>query len=420
MTVIIRERFNISSEFYRVGRDMPLVLYKPDKENANSKIGILAMHPDADYLSFAPCIELAKRGFIAAGANAGRGGLSDKLRSVKQAVEFMRQYTGIKALILLGHSGGGSLLSCYQYIAENGTERFKNTDRIIPFDDVDRLVPADGMLLLDNNYGIMDVLCVDPAVKSRNNGFERLPELDIFLPENGYSPDGAHYSDDFKRKFQKAQIKVYEDLLCEAQEKLKDIKAGRGSYIDNDSFVVPGASNMSNGNKLFLQDVSLLNHTRNKFPLLRKGGAITNEIIHTVRLPGRSIQSEKYRWAFKTTVVDFLKAEVKFEDDFGYDSCSMWGSDWNFNPNSTRANVKGISVPMLIEGNTGSHEFMESEYIYENAGSTDKDIVFLEGADHNFMPVKRGEDAPDKYGNTLETLSDYITEWLAKPGRFIN
>lgn len=420
MRHINRDSFNITGEFHRIGRDLPLVLYKPDKESANSKIGILAMHPDADYLSFPLCIELAKRGFIAAGANTGRGGLGDKLRTVKQAVEFMKQYTGAEALILLGHSGGGSLLSCYQYIAENGDDRFRNTDRIIPFDEIETLIPAEGMLLLDNNYGIMDVLCIDPAVKSRKNGFERIPELDIFLPENGYSPDGAHYSDEFKRKFQKAQIKAYEGLLNEAQEILKDIKAGKGRYMDNDSFVVPGASNMSNGNKLFLQDTSLLNHTRSAFPLLHKRGEITNEVIQTVRLPGRSIQSEKYRWAFKTTVVDFLKAEVKLEDDFGYDECSMWGSDWNFNPSSTRANVRGISVPVLIEGNTGSHEFMESEYIYENAKSTDKDIVFLEGADHNFMPIKISDDALNKYGNTLETLSDYITEWLTKPGRFIN
>lgn len=409
------ENYGVVSEFHRIDRNVPLALYKPDKKADNSKIAILAMHPEADYLSFDLCIELAKRGFIAAGANCGRGGLNNKLMSIKYAVDFLRKYPGVRTLVLLGHSGGGSLLSCYQYIAENGTDRFKNTERIIPFEDVDGLLPADGIMLLDNNYGIMDVLSIDPAVKSLKNGLERIPELDLFLPENGYSPDGAHYSEEFKTKFQKAQVAMYQNILNHAQEHFKKIRAGQGNYTDNDVLVIPGATNMVNGNKLFLEDISLLSRTRGMYPLLHQDGTITQETIYTVRQPRKSVRSETYRGALKTTVLDFLKAEVKIEEDFGYNDRIMWGSDWNFNPNSSRANVKGIHVPLLVEGNTGSHEFVESESIYENAASDDKSIIFLEGADHNFSPIR----TPDsRFGDTLKTIADYIADWLVGGGRF--
>lgn len=413
------EKFDIISEFYRLDRRVPLVLYRPAKNTPYCRIAVLAMHPDADYLSFAPCVKLAERGFLTAAANAGRGRLDDKLLSVKCAVEFLRRYPGVKKVVLLGHSGGGSLLTCYQYIAENGADRFRNTDRIIPFEPAEDLIPADAMMLFDNNYGIMDVLSIDPAIKSRDNGLERDPELDLNLPENGYSPDGAHYSDEFKRKFQKAQIKLYQDLLACAQEKYNDIKAGKGNYIDNDILVIPGATNMESGNKLFLQDVSLLRRTRGEHPVLHGDGTVTREIVYTVRPPRNNPRPEEYRGALKTTVVDFLKGEVRFEDDFGYDDRSMWGSDWNFNPYSPRANVKGIHVPLLIEGNTGSHEFIESEYIFEQAASQDKSVIFLEGADHNFAPVRQAEKIPGQFGDTLDALADYSAGWLAEEKRFL-
>lgn len=413
------EKFDITTEFYRLDQRIPFVVYRPAKDTPYCRIAVLAMHPDADYLSFGPCIELAKRGFLTAAANAGRGGLSNKLASVKCAVEFLRRYPGVKKIVLLGHSGGGSLLTCYQYIAENGADRFQNTDRIIPFEEVETLIPADGMMLFDNNYGIMDVLSIDPAIKSRSSGFERDPQLDLNLPENGYSPDGAHYSEEFKRKFQKAQIKLYQELVACAQEKYHDIKAGNGNYIDNDMLVIPGATNMENGNKLFLQDVSLLQRTRGEHLILHGDGMVTQGIAYTVRPPRSNPRPETYRGALKTTIIDFLKAEVRFEDDFGYDDCSMWGSDWNFNPYSPRANVKGISVPLLIEGNTGSHEFIESEYIFENAAAQDKSVIFLEGADHNFAPVRQAEKTPGQFGDTLAALADYAAHWLAKAHRFL-
>ena len=92
----------------------------------------------------------------------------------------------------------------------------------------------------------------------------------------------------------------------------------------------------------------------------------------------------------------------------------MWGADWNFNPFSTRANVQGIHVPLLVEGNTASHEFIQAEYNYELSASEDKDLVFLEGATHMFRPQD------EKYGNTLETFGVYMAQWLAKPGRFLS
>ena len=407
--------YEIRSEFYRTDRRAPLALYQPKEDSPNKQIAVIAMH-GMDYMSFPPVIELAKRGFIAIGSNPAffSRDIRSKMLDVKSVVDFVKAYPGVKKVILMGHSGGGSMLSCYQYIAECGAARFQTTDRIIPFPEIEPLTPADGMILIDNNYGIMPVLAMDPAVKTLDNGFQRIPELDIYSPENGYDPEGSHYTEEFKRAFQKAQINFYRSVLAYAQERYEIIKAGKGRFCDDEPLVIPGAAGNSDFNKLFLQDTSLLNHTRGEHTILHKNGETSKEIAYTVRPPKRAPNPESLRGALNTTVLSFLSEEFRFEDDFGYDECSMWGGDWDFIKDSTRANVKGIKVPTLVEGNTGSHEFIQAEYIYENSASADKDLFFLEGADHNFMSLDE-----EKYGDTLAALADYLTAWLTQEGRFI-
>lgn len=406
--------YTIRSEFYRLNRGVPMAVYQPAEKSERSKIAVLAMHSDADYLSFEPAIELAKRGFLTAGANPESRSVKGKLLDIQAALVFLKQYPGVEKVVLLGHSNGGCICSCYQYVAENGVSRFQKKERLVPFPDVEPLEPADGLMLFDTNYGIMEVLPLDPAVKSRENGFERDPELDIYNPANGYDPEGSHYSMEFARKFQRAQIRYYKELLSYAQERMALIRAGKGRFLDDEPVLVPGGSGGSRSNKLFLQDNRYLGHTRMPGKLLHDGGQVTVEVVYTVRPTNDAPRSETYRACVRTSVKELMENEILFDDDFGYDECSMWGADWDFNPYASRANVQGISVPLLVEGNTASHEFIQAEYNYELAKSADKDLFFLEGATHMFHPVK------PEYGDTLKTLSDYTAAWLAKPGRFLD
>jgi hypothetical protein len=70
-------------------------------------------------------------------------------------------------------------------------------------------------------------------------------------------------------------------------------------------------------------------------------------------------------------------------------------------------------------GMTAGYEYITAESIYENAASADKDVAFVEGATHTFVPGKECEEYPGQFGDVQATLYDYIGEWLAKPGRFI-
>lgn len=162
-------------------------------------------------------------------------------------------------------------------------------------------------------------------------------------------------------------------------------------------------------------DVRLLGRTSMPHPLLHSDGSITtDEIIRTVRKPVDSVPSTIYQGGAQvTTVKTLLENEVRFDDDFGYDACTMWGVDGNFNYLSTRENVKGIHVPLLLQGNTASHEFVNTEFNYMAAASEDKEIFMSEGSCHDFAPVD------PKYGDTLTATCRYFADWIGKPGRFM-
>ena len=121
------------------------LLYEPELLGRKSQIGIVLMHSDESYLGFLPAPELARRGYrvLAATVADAKSTLDDKLLNVKAAVEFLKGYPGIEKVLLLGHSGGATLMSAYQCVAENGVEVFQGPEKLIPCGLIETLPAAD-------------------------------------------------------------------------------------------------------------------------------------------------------------------------------------------------------------------------------------------------------------------------------------
>jgi hypothetical protein len=403
------------------------MLYEPVEPDEKSQIAVILMHSDGDSLAPPGSIELAKRGYRALGAAVSNrdNPLDEKLLDVKVAIEYLRQYPGVRKVITLGHSGGATLMSAYQNAAENGVQAFQGREKLIRCSDLGELPPADGVMLLDSNYGngAMTLLSLDPAVTSEDNGKTLDPELDLFNPANGYDPRGSTYSDAFIRKYQKAQGERNNRLIDAALERLHAIESGKGKYADDEPFIVPAGAQNAYNNKLFPQDIRLLSRTRRAWPLLHADGSITTQIIPSVRRPKNPQSfSDSYRLgSIKSTVRTYLNSSaVRTTDNFGYNEDSMYGIDWLSSYSCTPGNMMGVSAPLLVMGMTGGYEFLAAEIIYENARQiTDKTIAFVEGATHGFFAAKDCEEYPGQFGDTMKTLFDYVDKWLSQKGRFI-
>jgi hypothetical protein len=404
------------------------LLFEPIEPGEKSQIAIIVMHSDIEHIAPPAASELAKRGYRALGTAVSNRDdpLDEKLLDVKAASDYLRQIPGVRKVITLGHSGGATLMSAYQNAAENGVEVFQGPEKLIKCSDLGKLPPADGVMLLDSNYGngVMTLLSLDPAVTSEDSGNQLDPELDLFNPANGYNPQGSTYSDEFIRKYQQAQGARNNRLINAALERLHALESGKGKFADDEPFIIPGGAQNAFNNKLFPQDIRLLSRTRKAWPLLHADGSITTQIIPCVRRPknDKSFTSSYRAGAIRSTVRTYLNSSaVRTTADYGYNEDTMFGVDWLSSYNCTPGNMMGVSAPTLLMGMTGGYEFLAAEIIHEDTPKiADKTIAFVEGASHGFFPARECEQYPGQFGDTVKSMFDYVDRWLGQSGRFLD
>ena len=412
--------YEIKNEYIKLSPFQGGVLYMPVEAGKKSRTGIVLMHSDSDYYGFLPAPELAKRGYTVLASNVEQSCemLDKKILDLKKAVCFLRGIPHIEKTVLLGHSGGATLVSAYQNIAENGVSVFQDEKKIVKLSDIGELPKADAVLFLDSNWGngVMTLLSLEPAVSDNTSSRNLKPEYDLFAEKNGFDPKGSVYSEEFIRNYQKAQAVRNDELIDTALERLKKIETGTGEFEDDEPFVIAGASQIAPNNKMFPQDIRLLSHTIHEWPLIHGDGSVTTEIIRSRRKPhfDRNYVTVNGMGTCVSTVRTYLTNSAVRTKDFHYDESRIYGIDWDSSYCCTPGNVKGIHVPVLIMGMTGSYEFLAAEQIYENTASENKTMMFVEGASHNFVPQEDAESYKGEFGDTVKNCFDYVDSWLEK------
>lgn len=399
------------------------VLYEPVRPEEKSAVAVVVIHSDDDYSDFPIVPALARRGYRAFGGQVTGRTLDEKLLDIRRAVEFLRALPGVEKVVLLGHSGGATLMTAYQRAAEQGIASLKGEDMLWKCTLNEELPPADGLLLLDANWGncAMTLFSIDPAVTEEGCGVKLEPALDAFAPENGFDPAGSHYSREFLARFFAAQAARNDRIVELARERLRAIEAGEGRFEDDEPFFVAGAAQFAPCNKLFPQDIGLFAHTRGEYDLLCGDGSVTRGVVRSVRRPrfDRSA-TPRLMAAVQTTVRGFLSERAVYAlSGYGFREDGAEGICWDNVYCSAVPNVRRIHAPLLCMGMTGGYEYLASEEIFHNAASADKSIAFVQGATHNFTPAHDAEAFPGQFGDTERLVFDYVDSWLSAPGRFL-
>lgn len=412
--------YEVRNTYLQLPHRQGAVLYQPVTAGEKSRVGIMLMHCDADYYGFLPAPELAKRGYTVLTSNVtrSRGPFERKLEDLGRAAAYLKSLPGIEKIVLLGHSGGATLMSAYQAVAEKGVQVFRREGMIVKMQDVGMLTRADAVMLLDSNWGngVMTLVSLEPGIRENTSSRDLQPGFELFDPANGYDAEGAHYSKAFVTKFHKAQEERNNRLIAFALKRLEKIEKGEGAFDDDEPFVIAGGSQIAPNNKLFPQDIRYLSHTQESYDLIHADASITNEVIRSLRKPhfNRNMVTVNEMATDVTTIRTFLTCSSIRTQGFGYDETHIYGVDWNSGFSCTPGNVQYMDAPLLIMGMTGSYEFLAAEQIYRNAASIDKTIAFVEGASHNFVPQKDAESYPGQFGDTVRNCFDYVDGWLEK------
>jgi len=402
-------------------------LWRPASASDRKPVALLLTHESADFTNASSCGDFASRGFQALCMNGrflnqqGSVIWDDLMLDVKTGVQYLRKQLDIKKVYLVGHSGGGAIMSYYQNVAENGVKVCQDPRRIVPCSDqLADLPKADGVILLDPIPGLaFSTLTQTDGAVIREDQFGEItpsmvdPTLDMFSPANGYDAKKPSFSADFVKRFYAAEGARYNRLDSLAQSRMEAIKAGKGWFPDDEPFVI----NRSNA-RLWVPDIDILAHTQQAHTIVGPNGVERQEIAKSIRPVGTSARGNQSNLLYASTrtgmtVRSFLSTyAIRTTPDYQITADNVIGVDWQSTNTSLVANAGGIKSPLLALSMTGHYWLVTTEIAFSASPSADKTLAYIEGATHGLSTCKECETTPGQFGDTEKTLMDYIAKWL--------
>lgn len=177
------------------------------REGEKPQVAFMLCHYSGDFSDHYLTGPLALRGFGVLGfatryrAMPERFILEKALDDISAGTKWLKDQ-GVKRLIFIGNSGGGSLMAAAQARAQKDPG----------------IIGADAYVFLNAHPGRADVLTdvLDPSVTDENDPTKTDPSLDMFNPVNG-----PPYSEEFQQRYRAAQRERNQRITDWAKEELK-------------------------------------------------------------------------------------------------------------------------------------------------------------------------------------------------------
>jgi hypothetical protein len=174
-------------------------------------------HPRADMSQHYAVPALLEAGYAAYGHQC-RGlnndvdcELEKTLLDLAAGFAHLKGVLGVEKLVLLGNSGGGSLMTFYQAQAsKRAPERLTDTAAGEACDlNLIDMPKADGVILLGVHPGggVFMLDCIDPSLTDEHDRLSVDPALDMYNPANGFRepPEPSTYTPEFLTRYRAAQ-----------------------------------------------------------------------------------------------------------------------------------------------------------------------------------------------------------------------
>jgi hypothetical protein len=202
---------------------------------------VCLMHPRQD-LTHHPMVPLLLQAGVAVWTQHTRSVNNDLTLVHEQALHdvaagqvFLRD-KGFESVVVLGHSGGGTLYAFYlEQAALDPADRIGTTPGGRPTKLAEATMPvADGAIFLAPHPGQGALLlgCIDPSVADETDPLSVVPELDPFSPDNGFAepPECSAYTAEFVQRYRAAQRDRVARIDAVAREHVARTAEARESF----------------------------------------------------------------------------------------------------------------------------------------------------------------------------------------------
>jgi hypothetical protein len=199
------------------------IYYRP--AGTRPKVAFIAAHYNIDFSEHYLADHLARRGFGFLGWNTRFRGmeafflLDRALLDIGLGVRWLRE-NGVETVVLLGNSGGGSLIAAYQAQAQRPVIRPAFGMPLA--DGLDDLASGDLYVSVAAHPGRPEVLTnwLDPALTQESDPIGTDPALDMYSEENG-----PPYSAEFIERYRAAQRARNNRITAWAEQELERVQA---------------------------------------------------------------------------------------------------------------------------------------------------------------------------------------------------
>ncbi|MFT7599412.1 MAG: hypothetical protein ACI8TP_002345 [Acidimicrobiales bacterium] len=339
---------------------------------AEPKVGFIATHYNVDFSEHYLADYLATRGFGFLGWNTRFRGneryflLDHAVAEIGVGVRWMKEVAGIETVVIIGNSGGGSLMGAYQSQAVD--------PNIVPapgmpeLDAVRDLVVGDLYVFVSAHPGRPEIFAnwLDGSVVDETDPTATDPDLDIYNKSNG-----PPYSPEFITRYRQAQVDRSNRISAWARDELVRCQA---AGVRDRLFVVHGV----------WADPRFVDPT-----------------IDPNERPPNSCYFGDPEKANKSIYGVGLVSSLR-----------SWLSMWSLEDSQCQAapHLTRLTVPTLLIEATGDSGVFPSDgdAILDAVAATDKTRVTIAG-DHYFLKPDGARDM------VADTISTWVTERIAAP-----
>jgi pimeloyl-ACP methyl ester carboxylesterase len=196
------------------------------------RIALIATHYNVDFSEHYAAPYFARRGFGFLGWNTRFRGAEDlfllehALIDIAVGVRWLREEAGVETVVILGNSGGGSLMGAYQ--AEAAAPTLAAALKGPGGDALGDLPKADLYVSLNAHQGRPEVLTawMDPSVVDERDPLATDPSLNAFNPDNG-----PPYPPEFIARYRAAQRARNQGITDRVKAELK--RLGQAGVADS-------------------------------------------------------------------------------------------------------------------------------------------------------------------------------------------
>jgi pimeloyl-ACP methyl ester carboxylesterase len=385
------------------------ILYRPPR--GNPRTAILMAHPRADFAHHYTIPYWVEAGFGACALNT-RYLNNDTMMlhenlilDLAAAIRFLREEEGFERIVMLGNSGGGSLFAYYdaQARAPKGERVAAPPGGGLP--DLNRfeLPAADGLILLAAHPGQGMVLMgsIDAAVADEHDPFASDPELDMYDERNGYRtpPQPSRYVPQWLERYRAAQRARVARLDAIARSHLAEAERARAISKTPDFAAAPATDRALIQRRVMRPQIMVIYRTQANPNYLDLTLDPSERVVGSIFSPRPDLFNYH---AFGLARVATPEA---------------WLSTWS--GLSSRANLirnlPAVKVPTLVVGAMADQDIFVTDAQAQLAasGATDKQLEFIEGADHFMRSGGSRVDLGDPRPRLMKLMSGWVRERFA-------